>query len=149
MLDIDLPRSADTIAASAQLDLVLVQCRRITCADCRRRRFHARIAAPAFAALGWLARERFDSAPRILAGIDALRRATELLVERGAHLSTVIEGTALAACPVCGADLGDVLTPANTLRSPSQDVFCIRCLDGVLTAYNSLSSDDGFGTWAI
>src|SRR5262245_61212101 len=100
------------------------------------------VVRPAFAALRWLNRERFDNSPDVASGIDQLEREVEVLVAlplrgTGRHVLPA------SLCPSCG---GDPTPPTEHSPTP----YCSHCLDIVMPGLDRIrSSEEGFGTDAI
>ncbi len=142
MLDLDHPRTPSVFAASTQLDFILEDCKRMTLTDTRGRRFRLENIRPAFAALRWLASERFADASHLPAAIDELERQVEQLAELPLRDSGRWVGSA-AFCPACGA----------TPREPDKYDpirYCSPCLGVIMPGLQRVRScEEGFGTEAI
>jgi hypothetical protein len=129
-------------AASRQEDLILDYCRRITLEDGAGRRFMQEVLRPAFAALRWLNRERFDNSVSIGSGIDQLEREVAALVALPL-VNSYEQGAPAARCPACG---GKPTAPSKYDPTP----YCTKCLDVIMPGLSRLRScEEGFGTDAI
>lgn len=142
MLDLGHPRTPHVCAASRQLDLILDCAKRITLSGGDGRRFMLEVARPAFAALRWLAANRFTDEPHIADGIDELERQAEQLAGLPLRDSDR-RGEPVAQCPVCG---GKPTRP----HKYNQISYCSPCLDVIMPGLQRVRScDKGFGTDAI
>ena len=142
MLDLDHPRTPHVFAASWQLDLILDYCKRISLSGAASRRFMLEVIRPAFAALRWLAANRFADEPHIAKGIAELEQQVEQLA--GLPLRDPDHrGGPAATCPACG----------EKPTSPSKydpTGYCLPCLDIIMPGLQRVRScDRGFGTEAI
>ncbi len=142
MLNLSSPQAPHVFAASRQEDLILDYCKRMTLAGADRRRFMLEVVRPAFAALRWLAANRFPGEPHIPNAIAELERQVEQLAELPLRDS---DNAALPVtrCPACG---GKPTAPSKYAVMP----YCSGCLDIVMPALQRLRScEEGFGTDAI
>ncbi|QEL17647.1 hypothetical protein [Limnoglobus roseus] len=113
MLDLDHPRTPHVFAASRQEDLILNYCNRITLSAAGARRFMAEVVRPTFAALRWLATNRFADEPHIPDGIAELERQMEQLAELPSATLTTITGRRRIAPP---AAVSRLLRTSTTRR---------------------------------
>jgi hypothetical protein len=142
MLDLEHPRTPHVFAASRQLELILHDCKRITLSGVAGRQFMLEVVRPAFAALRWLAEQRFRDEPHIGEGITELERQVERLV--GLPLSNPNhQGGPAARCPACG---GKPTKSSKYEPTP----YCSTCLDVIMPGLMRVQScEEGFGTEAI
>ena len=142
MLDLDHPRTPHVFAASCQEDLILDYCKRITLSGASGRRFMLEVVRPAFAALRWLAANRFADEPKIAVGITELEREVERLA--GLPLRDPDHrGGPATRCPACDGK------PSVPSKYDSTS-YCSPCLDVIMPGLLRVRScDEGFGTDAI
>jgi hypothetical protein len=142
MLDLGHPRTPHVFAASTHIDLILDYCKRISLSGAGGRRFMLEVVRPAFAALRWLAANRFVGKPHIPGAIDELERQVEQLAGLPLRDPDHAGGPA-ARCPACG---GKPTAPSKYGPTP----YCSRCLDVIMPGLQRIrSSEEGFGTDAI
>lgn len=142
MLDLDHPRTPLVFAASTQLDLILDYCKKITLSGTAGRQFMLEVIRPSFAALRWLAANRFADEPLIANGIAELERQAEKLAKLPLS-NPEHRGGPAAVCPACGG------TP-NAPNKYDRTSYCSPCLDVIMPGLMRVrSSDEGFGTEAI
>lgn len=142
MLDLDHPLTPSVFAASTQLDLILDYCKKITLSGTSGRRFMLEVIRPAFAALRWLAANRFGDQSRIPDGIAELERQVKTLAELPLRDPNHRGGPA-AHCPACGG--------APTVPSEYDRIsYCSPCLNVIMPGLMRVRScKEGFGTQAI
>ncbi len=142
MLDLNHPQTPSVFAASTQLDFILEDCKRMTLIDSRGRQFRLENIRPAFAALRWLAHERFADVPQLPAAIDELERQAARLAELPLRRAEPWVGQALP-CPACEA----VPIEPNEYDSIR---YCSQCLDTIMPGLMRVRSlEEGFRTEAI
>jgi hypothetical protein len=138
MIDPRSPTAARSYAASRQIGLILGCCKWMTVSDAQQRRAMLEIMRPAFAALRWLNRERFDGSRRIEATINRLEREAEQLADRPVvHPPPVAEVP--ARCPACGEA---PRPPDEWEKIP----YCSACLDRMPSLLDIQAIGPGFGT---
>jgi hypothetical protein len=142
MLNLGDPQTPHIFAASGQLDLIVEYCRKISLVGAAQRRFLVEVARPAFAALRWLAANRFAAEPHIMDRISDLERQVDQLA--GLPLRDPDhEGGPAARCPACG---GKPTKPHKYNPIPC----CPSCVDLIVPALQRVRScAEGFGTEAI
>ena len=142
MLDLEHPRTPHVFATSRQLELILDGCKRITLSGVAGRQFMLEVVRPAFAALRWLAENRFRDEPHIADGITELEHQVERLA--GLPLREPNQqGLPAARCPACGGK-----PTKATKYEPAP--FCPTCLDVIMPSLMRVQScEEGFGTEAI
>jgi hypothetical protein len=142
MLYLEHPQTPHVFAASRQEDLILDYCKRISLSGADGRRFMLEVVRPAFAALRWLATNRFAGEPHIPDAIDELERQVEQLAGLPLRDPDHASGPA-DQCPACGSK---PTTPSKYDPTP----YCSRCLDVIMPALMRVRScEAGFGTAAI
>lgn len=142
MLDLNHSQTPFVFAASQQLDMILDYCKKITLSGTRGRHFMFEVIRPAFAALRWLAKERFADSPEIVASVAELERGAEQLAELPL-LNPDHRGGPAALCPACGR-------PPNAPNEYDPISYCSPCLNNIMPGLLRVrSNDEGFGTEAI
>lgn len=144
MLDTSNPHSADIVAASRQMDIILQLCKLITFNEtAAERRYTLRIFQPAFAALRWLNAERFGPSPAIEAGIGELQAGAAALAALATGEPAPGGDYPPKTCPARGTAL---VAPGRYSPTP----YCPKCLGLIMPSLTKLRSfEGGFGTEGI
>jgi hypothetical protein len=141
MLELGHPRTPHVFAACTQYEIVLEDCKRMTLADARGRKFRLEDVRPALAALRWLAGEQFAEVAGLPAAITELERRIEQL----AGLPLRREGTWVGSavpCPACDSTIPEA--HGDPVR------YCSQCLDIIWPAlWRIASCEEGFGIEGI